>query len=141
MIDSNLNGPSPEDFFVSQTSNKVYQAPLSKLDFKFSMNSLIHTVPNHIDHIQNKHIFLNKHTIFSLTKMCLFCEAEDFGRINSLYFFNIESLKTHFLLLLENCVMQNFLFFKFEKQESFSPILRTKNPLGMLEIFLSQKNI
>ena len=34
------------------------------------------------------------------TKMCLFGEEEDFGNINSLYFFNIDSL--HFLLFLKN---------------------------------------
>ena len=42
----------------------------------------------------------NKHTLFAPTKMCLFGEEEDFGKINSLYFFIIESLKTHFLLFL-----------------------------------------
>ena len=30
----------------------------------------------------------NKHTFFALTKMCLFEEEEDFGKINSLYFFH-----------------------------------------------------
>ena len=35
---------------------------------------------------------------------------------------------------------QHFLFFKFETQESFSSILQTKNPLEILETFLSQKN-
>ena len=34
---------------------------------------------------------------------------------------------------------QHFLFFKFETQESFSSILQTKNPLEILETFLSQK--
>ena len=29
----------------------------------------------------------NEHTLFAPTKMCLFGEEEDFGKINSLYFF------------------------------------------------------
>ena len=34
-----------------------------------------------------------------------------------------------------------FLFFKFENQASFSPILQTKNPLEILEtVFKSEKN-
>ena len=33
--------------------------------------------------------------------MCLFWEEEDFGKINSLYFFNIESLKTFFFIVFQ----------------------------------------
>ena len=40
--------------------------------------------------------------------MCLFGEEEDFRIINSLYFFNIESLKTHFLLFLKRQKSENF---------------------------------
>ena len=36
---------------------------------------------------RNKHFSHNKHTPFVLTKMCLFGEEEDFGKINSLYLF------------------------------------------------------
>ena len=68
------------------------------------------TVHPHNKHTPNKHIPHNKHTLFALTKMCLFGEEEDFGKINSLYFFNIESLKTHFLLFLKNCVMQDWIW-------------------------------
>ena len=50
----------------------------------------------------------NKHTIFALTKICLFNEEEDFGKINSLHFFNIESLKNPYTLFLKNCVMPEF---------------------------------
>ena len=39
---------------------------------------------------RNKHFSHNKHTPFVLTKMCLFGEEEDFGKIKkSLYFINI----------------------------------------------------
>ena len=44
----------------------------------------LYTVPTHNKHIHNKHIVHNKHTLFVLTKMCLFWEEEDFGKINSL---------------------------------------------------------
>ena len=57
----------------------------------------------------NKHFSHNKHTLFALTKMCLFGEEEDFGKINSLYFLKIESLKTHFVLFLKNYV--NYIIF------------------------------
>ena len=58
------------------------------------------TVPTH-----NKHFSHYEHTLFA--NLCLFGEGEDFGKIYSLYFFKIESLKTHFLLFLKNCVMQD----------------------------------
>ena len=57
------------------------------------------TVPSHNKHTHNKHFSHNKHTLFALTKMCLFGEEDGFGKINSLcFFFNIESFTTHFLL-------------------------------------------
>ena len=106
------------------------------------------TVPSHNKHTTNTHISNNKRTLFALTKMCLFWEKKDFGKINSLYFFNIEALKTHFLLLFKNCAgrkdpeffvyreshslfcyWQYFLFCKFENQKSLSPNLQTKTPL------------
>ena len=74
----------------------------------------------------NKHFFHNKHTLFVLTKMCLFGEEEDFGKINNLYFFNF-------------FVIGNI--FSFLNQESFSPILQTKNLLEILETFVNQKKI
>ena len=53
------------------------------------------------------------------TKICLFEEEEDLGRIKSLYFFNIDSFKTIFLLFFEKLYntglnlrfLGNFLFF------------------------------
>ena len=50
-----------------------------------------HNKPTH-----NKHIFNNKHILFALTKMCLYWEEEDFGKIKSL---------THFLLFLVNLMV------------------------------------
>ena len=44
------------------------------------------TVPTHNKHTPNKHFSHNKQTLFALTKMCLFGEMEDFGKMNSLYF-------------------------------------------------------
>ena len=35
---------------------------------------------------------------------------------------------------------QHFLFWKFENQESFSPILQTKNSLEILETFFKSEN-
>ena len=58
----------------------------------------------------NKHLSHNRHTLFALTKMRLFGKEEDFGKINSLYLLNIESFKTHFLYLLKNCVMKNWIW-------------------------------
>ena len=55
----------------------------------------------------NEHFSHNKHVLFALTKICLFGEEEDFGKINSLYFFNTESLRTHFLLLMKNYLIQD----------------------------------
>ena len=40
----------------------------------------------HNKHTHNKHFPHNKHTLLSLTKMCLFGEEENFGKINSLFF-------------------------------------------------------
>ena len=95
----------------------------------------------------NKHTH-NKHTLFALTKMCLFGEEEDFGKINSLYFSQHWIAKDSFLIIFEKLYnvglnltfLGNFLFFKFENQESFSPILQTKNSQRILEkIFKPEK--
>ena len=61
-------------------------ARLAKNDSKINKKIFALTVHPH-----------NKHTLFALTKMCLFGEEEDFKKINSSYliayiFFNIESL-------------------------------------------------
>ena len=56
----------------------------------------MNTVPTHNKHTHNKHFFHNKQTLFALMKMCLFGEEDDFGKINSRYFFNVASLKTYF---------------------------------------------
>ena len=59
---------------------------------------ILNTVPTYNKHIHNKHFFQNMHTLFAQTKLCLFWEEEDFGKIKKrLHFFNIESLKTQFL--------------------------------------------
>ena len=90
---------------------------------KSILASFGNTVPTY-----NKHFSHSKHTLFALTKMCLFGEEANFGKINSL----------HFFIFLR--YWQHFLFFKFEIKESFSPILQTKNPLEMLEtFFMSEK--
>ena len=57
-------------------------------------------MPSHNKQTHNRHFSHNKHAFFALTKMYLFGVEEDFGK-NSLYFFNIESLKTYFLIILE----------------------------------------
>ena len=80
--------------------NDIQTSAVNKRVVVSNVKLLHNTVPSH-----NKHTY-NKHTFFVLTKMCLFGE-EDFGKINSLYFFNDVSLETHFLLLLKNCVMQD----------------------------------
>ena len=74
-------------------------SPVSVNDKKLIFISTVPTIYKHFSH--------SKHTLFALTKICLFWEEEDFGKINSLYFFNIESFKTYFLLFLKNCVTQD----------------------------------
>ena len=68
-------------------------------DRVFNSLYLKNTLPSHNKHTHNKHFSHNKHTAFSLTKM--FGEEEDLGKINSLYFFKIESLKTRFFIIFE----------------------------------------
>ena len=77
-------------FFITYNMSRQFVSTMK--------NIIIYTVPSHNKHTHNKHFSHNKHTLFALTKMCLFGEEEDFGKINSLCFFNIESFTTHFLL-------------------------------------------
>ena len=89
---------------------RVQYYDLSKL-FIILITVSIYSKHTHNKHFfQNKHFFHNKHTLFALTKLCLFGKEEDFGKINSLYLLNIESFKTHFLYLLKNCVMKNWIW-------------------------------
>ena len=68
--------------------------------------------------------------------MCLFGEEEDFGKINSLYFFNMESFKTHFFIFFLNCVMQDWIWLF---SGCFSPILQKIQVRNTRNIFYVRK--
>ena len=85
-------------------------------------------MPNHDKHTHDKHFSHNKHTLFSPTKMCLFGKKEDFGKISSLYFFKIESLKTHFLSFFPAISSK---ISTFSQNKQFSPNKHFENVLIM----------
>ena len=64
-------------------------------------------VPTHNKYSHNKHISHNKHTLFALTKMCLFWEEEDFGK-NKQPVFKISTfpkISTLFFDLTKMCLL------------------------------------
>ena len=58
------------------------------------------TVPSHNKHTHNKHFSHNKHTLFALTKMCLFGEEEDFGKQVACIFDMINFILRNFRIFL-----------------------------------------
>ena len=51
-----------------------------------------HNKHTHYKYTHNKHFPHNKHTLFALTKICLFREEQNFGKINSLFFSTLSRL-------------------------------------------------
>ena len=69
---------------TTHKAKHVFSRSVLKVSIQFNS---VYTVQTHNKHAPYKHFPHNKHTLFGLTKMCLFEEEEDFGKINSLYFF------------------------------------------------------
>ena len=56
------------------------------------------TVPTHNKNTPDKHFSHNKHTLFALTKIRLFWEGEDFGKIKPVFFSKLNRLRLIFII-------------------------------------------
>ena len=82
---------------------------------RFKPNKVINlnTVPTHIKHTENKHISQNKHTLFALTKMCLFWEGEDSEKIRTFSQNKHISKNKHTFLAARKCAYYECAHYRF----------------------------
>ena len=80
----------------------------SSQNLSTGLGEKINTVPTLNKHTPNKHFPHIKHILLTLTKMCLFGEEEDFGKINSLFFVKWWYVR-EFTVLLININLQFFI--------------------------------